>query len=95
MVDSIFTFSIDIAYCSYFNYCAFIAENLNETLRKELMDVRRQLGDSTYEKEKYNSSNKELREHVKRIESEKREQNRTLEEAYQKIAGNIFYNNLL
>lgn len=51
------------------------------------MDIRRQLADCTYEKEKYNSSNKELREHVKRIESEKREQSRTLEESYQKISG--------
>lgn len=65
------------------------AETLNETLRKELVDVRRQLADSTYEKEKYHNSNKELREHVKRIESEKREQSRTLEESYQKIAGII------
>lgn len=65
------------------------AENVNETLRKELVDTRRQLADSTYEKDKYNSSNKELREHVKRIESEKREQSRTLEESYQKIAGNL------
>ncbi|XP_015432669.1 PREDICTED: LOW QUALITY PROTEIN: rootletin [Dufourea novaeangliae] len=62
------------------------AENLNETVRKELVDVRRQLAESTYEKEKYHNSNKELREHVKRIESEKREQTRTLEESYQKIA---------
>lgn len=64
-------------------------ETLNETLRKELVDVRRQLADSTYEKEKYHNSNKELQEHVKRIESEKREQSRTLEESYQKIAGII------
>lgn len=63
------------------------ADNINETLRKELVDVRRQLADTTYEKEKYNNSNKELREHVKGIESEKRQQGRTLEELYQKIAG--------
>lgn len=56
------------------------------------MDIRRQLADCTYEKEKYNSSNKELREHVKRIESEKREQSRILEESYQKISGNLSYN---
>ncbi|XP_020278588.1 rootletin isoform X2 [Pseudomyrmex gracilis] len=62
------------------------ADNVNETLRKELVDVRRQLADTTYEKEKYNTSNKELREHVKKIESERREQGRTLEETYQKIA---------
>ncbi|KAL6255819.1 hypothetical protein P5V15_013062 [Pogonomyrmex californicus] len=62
------------------------ADNVNETMRKELVDVRRQLADTTYEKEKYNNSNKELREHVKQIESERREQGRTLEESYQKIA---------
>ncbi|KAG7207976.1 hypothetical protein KM043_009556 [Ampulex compressa] len=61
-------------------------ENTNESLRKELVDVRRQLADSTYEKEKYNNTNKELREHIKRIDSEKREQSRTLDESYQKIA---------
>uniref|UniRef100_A0ABD2WUT6 Rootletin-like coiled-coil domain-containing protein n=1 Tax=Trichogramma kaykai TaxID=54128 RepID=A0ABD2WUT6_9HYME len=58
-----------------------------ETSRKDLVDVRRQLTDSNYEKEKYNSSNKELRERIKQIESEKREQARTLEEVYQKMAG--------
>jgi len=59
-------------------------------MRKELVDVRRQLADTTYEKEKYNNSNKELREHVKQIESERREQGRTLEELYQKIASRYF-----
>lgn len=54
------------------------------------MDVRRQLADTKYEKEKYNNSNKELREHIKQIESERREQGRTLEELYQKIAGRLF-----
>lgn len=66
----------------------FIAENLGESLRKELMDVRRQLGDSTFEKEKYNTSNKELRETIKRSEGEKREQARALDEAFQKISCN-------
>lgn len=58
-----------------------------ENARKELLDVRRQLTDSNYEKEKYNSSNKELRERVKQVEADKREQARTLEEIYQRIAG--------
>ncbi|XP_046406098.1 rootletin [Ischnura elegans] len=61
-------------------------ENLIESLRKELTDTRRQLNDSNYEKEKYGVSNKELREHVKRIEGEKREGGRALEEAFQKIS---------
>ncbi|KAG8232603.1 hypothetical protein J437_LFUL010724, partial [Ladona fulva] len=60
-------------------------ENMMETLRKELTDTRRQLTDSNYEKDKYGVSNKELREHVKRIEGEKREGGRALEEAFQKI----------
>lgn len=65
-----------------------LAENNSESLRKELTDVRRLLGDSNFEKEKYHNTNKELRDHVKRTESEKREQGRQLEEALQKIASN-------
>jgi rootletin len=65
---------------------SFTAENSSEMLRKELTDIRRQLADSNYEKEKYSSSNKELRDYVKRIEGEKREQGRALEEAFQKIS---------
>lgn len=55
-------------------------------MRKELTDVRRQLADSNFEKEKYHTTNKELRDHVKRTESEKREQSRQIEDAFQKIA---------
>lgn len=74
------------------NLLYFIAaDNVNETMRKELVDVRRQLADTKYEKEKYNNSNKELREHVKQIESERREQGRTLEELYQKIASRYYF----
>jgi rootletin len=62
-------------------------ETIRETLHKELIDVRRQFADASFEKEKYSSSNKELREHVKRVESQKREQSRALEEAQQKISG--------
>lgn len=64
-------------------------ENNSECLRKELTDVRRLLADSNFEKEKYHNSNKELREHVKRTESEKREQARQLEDAYQKISSKL------
>lgn len=65
------------------------AENTAEQLRKELTDVRRQLSDASFEKEKYSSTNKELREIVKRVEGDKREQSRTLEEAFQKISCKI------
>lgn len=63
-------------------------ENHRESLIKELTDVKRQLADASFEREKYSSSNKELREHVKRVEGQKREQARSLEEALQKITGN-------
>lgn len=69
--------------------CHFTVENNSECLRKELTDVRRLLADSNFEKEKYHNSNKELREHVKRTESEKREQARQLEDAYQKISSKL------
>lgn len=61
------------------------AENNTESLKKELTDVRRLLTDSNFEKEKYHNTNKDLRDHIKKTESEKREQARQIEEAYQKI----------
>lgn len=70
----------------FFTENFFLAENSVENLRKELTDVRRQLADSNFEKDKYNSTNKDLREHIKRTEGEKRETSRALEEAFQKIA---------
>ncbi|KAL9897900.1 ciliary rootlet coiled-coil, rootletin isoform 1-T1 [Glossina fuscipes fuscipes] len=61
------------------------SEGYTEGLRKELTDARRQLADSNVERDKYANSNKELRDHVKRAESAKREQTRAVEEALQKI----------
>lgn len=69
----------------------FLAENNSESLRKELTDVRRQLADSNFEKEKYHNTNKELRDHIKRTESEKREIGRQLEEAFQKITSKFCF----
>lgn len=57
-----------------------------EGLRKEVTDNRRALADCSIEREKYANSNKELRDHVKRVESAKREQARAIEEALQKIS---------
>ena len=51
-----------------------------------MTDTRRQLADSNIERDKYSDSNKELRDHVKRVESSKREQARAIEEALQKIS---------
>ena len=51
-----------------------------------MTDNRRQLADSNIERDKYSDSNKELREHVKRVETAKREQARAIEEALQKIS---------
>ncbi|XP_039495545.1 rootletin isoform X1 [Drosophila santomea] len=61
-------------------------EGFIDSLRKELTDCRRQLADSNIERDKYSGSNKELRDHVKRVESAKREQARAIEEALQKIS---------
>ncbi|XP_034661483.1 rootletin [Drosophila subobscura] len=62
------------------------AEGFIDSMRKELTDSRRQLADSNIERDKYSNSNKELRDHVKRVESAKREQARAIEEALQKIS---------
>ena len=68
-----------------------------ENAKKELTDVRRQLADCNIEKEKYQSSNRDLREHVKRTEGEKREMARSIDEAIQRISCHyfIFYFTLL
>lgn len=67
------------------NFVLFSAENVCEGTRKELTDSRRALAESNIERDKYSSSNKELRDHVKRVEGQRREQARSLEEAVQKI----------
>lgn len=61
-------------------------ENMADGIRKELIDARRALAESNIEREKYLTSNKELRDHIKRVEGQRREQVRNLEEALQKVA---------
>lgn len=61
-------------------------EILTDSVRKELTDNRRSLADSNIERDKYANTNKELREHVKRVEGQRREQSRHLEDSLQKIA---------
>lgn len=60
-------------------------ENATECTRKELTDTRRLLADSNIERDKYASTNKELRDHVKNVEQQKRDQGRSLDDAIQKI----------
>lgn len=61
------------------------AESVCDVTRKELTDARRALAESNIERDKYACSNKELRDHVKRVEGQRREQARSLEESMQKI----------
>ncbi|KAI8420663.1 hypothetical protein MSG28_007902 [Choristoneura fumiferana] len=61
-------------------------ENESESLRKELTDVRRQLSNCVAERDKYNSSCRELRDHVKRAEHERREAARARDEAVHTVA---------
>lgn len=50
------------------------------------METRRNLNEINIEKEKYQISNRELRELIKKSETDKREQGRHLDDALQKIA---------
>lgn len=50
------------------------------------METRRNLNETNIEKEKYQISNRELRELIKKSEIDKREQGRHLDDALQKIA---------
>lgn len=58
---------------------------MSEGMRKELTDTRRALAESNIERDKYSCSNKEMREHIKRIEGQRREQGRNLEDTIQKL----------
>ncbi|XP_065072928.1 rootletin isoform X2 [Ochlerotatus camptorhynchus] len=71
------------------------AENCIDATRKDLTDTRRTLADSNIERDKYANSNKELRGHVKRVEGQRREQARSMDDALQKIAGLEESRNLL
>ncbi|XP_058812044.1 rootletin isoform X2 [Topomyia yanbarensis] len=71
------------------------AENCIDATRKELTDTRRTLADSNIERDKYANSNKELRDHVKRVEGQRREQARSMDDALQKIAALEESRNLL
>ncbi|XP_055612940.1 rootletin isoform X2 [Uranotaenia lowii] len=71
------------------------ADNCIDATRKELTDTRRTLADSNIERDKYANSNKELRDHVKRVEGQRREQARSMDDALQKIAGLEESRNLL
>uniref|UniRef100_A0A8D8KZD4 Rootletin n=2 Tax=Culex pipiens TaxID=7175 RepID=A0A8D8KZD4_CULPI len=71
------------------------ADNCIDGTRKELTDTRRTLADSNIERDKYSTSNKELRDHVKRVEGQRREQARAMDDALQKIAGLEESRNLL
>lgn len=51
-----------------------------------MIEIRRNLNETSIEKDKYQISNRELRELIKKSETDKREQGRHLEEALQKIA---------
>lgn len=51
-----------------------------------MTDARRCLAGSNIERDKYENTNKDLRDHVKRVEGQRREQGRNLEDALQKIA---------
>lgn len=64
----------------------YLADSIADHARKDLMETRRNLNETNIEKEKYQNSNRELRELIKKSEIDKREQGRHLEEVLQKIA---------
>jgi len=66
-----------------FYFC--VADSIADHTRKDLMETRRNLNETSIEKEKYQISNRELRELIKKSETDKREHGRLLEDALQKI----------
>lgn len=62
-------------------------ENESESLRKELAEARRELSCCSAERDKLSAAARDLREHVKRADHERRDAARARDDAYHKIAG--------
>lgn len=62
-----------------------------ESLRKEMMSLKRSLAEETYEKEAIQTTSNNLRNMVKKTEGEKLELNRILQEANQRVTGKSLY----
>ena len=66
-------------------------EEQREGLRKEIADLRRALHEERYEKEAVQAGATDLRNMVKRVEAERAELGRLIQEARQRIAGTCSY----
>jgi len=64
----------------------FLGEDEREALRKEIGDLRRNLGEEAYEKDAIQKAANDLRNTVKKLEAEKVENGRVIHELQQRIA---------
>ena len=59
-------------------------------MRKDIVDLKRNVNEEVHEKEAVQQTAHELRNNVKRLEGEKTELSRIIQEAKQRIGGKIF-----
>ena len=67
----------------------FSADELRDLLRKEITDLKRNLNEEIREKEAVQKTAADLRNHVKKLEGEKTELSRQLQEAKNRIGGEM------
>lgn len=73
----------------YVYLCA--GEEVKEQLRREIVETKRAIGEEVREKDLIGKTADELRNKVKKLEGEKNEMSRVIQEARQRIGGNWIY----
>jgi len=64
----------------------YVGADEREALRKEIVDLRRSVGEEMYEKEAVQKTASELRSTVKKLEAEKVDNGRAIQDLRQRIA---------
>jgi hypothetical protein len=70
------------------NIFIFLADELREVAKSEMTDLRRIIGQEQFEKEAVQKTANDLRNMVMKVESEKTDLNRLIQDEKQKLAGN-------
>ena len=79
-------FQVEIEFCSVDEMVLVIGEDARDLVRKENLELKRVISAEQSEKEAINSANEQLRNNIKKLENEKTNLFRNVEERNQRIA---------
>jgi len=73
------------------NRLLLVGQDERESLKKEILELKRSFGEESYEKEVIQKTASDLRNDVKKLEAEKVENGRVIQELRQRIARTISF----